>query len=818
LSYKRKRSNPKPKPNIPWVLWGFRGNPRDKKLKNPKKRCVMIKQPNSNVTNLKKKSILSKEKISKVIESFLEFYQNKGLKLHKFNRGWLILCPFHDDTNPSLGIFKDGTAYCFACRKTYKLEAVLRAYQFWVGEVGEDPELKPDLSKLKEEQWRICNYRQYLYADGERIFIRFRIDWENIQTRERRKEFYFYQPIIKGGRQVLEVVRGYVPLILYRLLEIENEQRVFWVEGEKCADLLWELGLPATTLPIGATTKPSKEFYQALIPLRGKTVYILPDNDEVGWKYAKTIKQVLSSLEVESQIIPVPNLGEKSDIADYIELELFKGKSKEEIKEEILSWTKPKERVVSFWEAMQKEKEKGMDKFIVPGLFPAKGLGLLLGRSKMGKTELLCLIIAKLLRGEDLFGRPSQKVKILWISREDTKSSIGMRLMMRGITPEELQGSLFTEEVEEEATNPKEILIKEAQKLGCQMVIVEPLLVIKELAELGIKDRLTYGAVYSVLLPLKKEAEKAGIFILGVHHFNKGKAIFKDWTDVIDGALGSTAFSAVPDSILGIGLTSSGDQSLRRVLAKGRGVWLDYLVEWVWEDFEIQGEKWTIGRYIEKEEFSPEFDLTPEQKRLVEAIKKLGEDATPKRLAQELGKTENAVKVMLHELLDKGIISRARRGCYFVSIKKQKLNFPNFPNLTNLTNFPNLANVSEKLACLPNLRSLENSGLEAKVSKVSKVSSTLEPTFLDTLTQRQGDQEEVVYVLMPESEKCPICGCEVWRVERRIYAMGKGGGTCARCDHVSWFGDFKKGQVLEGEAEVEFWLMDFSRVDGNGER
>jgi hypothetical protein len=775
---------------------------------------------NANVTNLTKKSRLTFQKLGGLLEDFLLFYQSKGLKLQRFYKGWLILCPFHEDRDPSLGLYKDGSTFCFACKKPYKLEAVLRAYEFWAEEVEGDRELKPELSKLEKEQWRVCDHKQYFYTDGERSFIRVRVEFEDIQTRARKKAFYFYQPTIKDGKQVLELVREYVPLILYRLPELEDKEWVFFVEGEKCCDALWDLGLPATTLPIGASIKPSRELYQALMPLRGKKVFILPDNDQSGWSYAETIKQVLISLGIESQIIPVPKLWDKSDIADYIEVELAKGREQEELRAEIEDWIKPKHRVVSFWEAMEKEKERGLDQFIVPGLFPAKGLGLLVGRSKLGKTELLCLIVSKLLRGELVFGRPSQKVKVLWITQEDTIRSIGDRLLMRGITPEELQESLFTQEVGEDVVIPKEVLIKEAQRLGVQVVIVEPLLAIKELAELGIKDKLTYGAVYSVLLPLKKEAEKAGVFVLGVHHANKGKAVFKDWTDVIDGALGSTAFSAVPDCILGIGLTLSGDQSLRRVLAKGRGVDLDYLVEWVWE----QREEGLFGGYVEKEEYSFEFDLTPEQRRLVEAIRELGENANPKRLAQRLDKTENAVKKMLHELLDKGIVSRTKRGHYFVSIKKQTGNFGNLGNFSNFSNLGNLGKVTQSYRKLPeasNLQSLENSGLEAKVTKVTEVTKTFEPTPLNTPTpipnQTPDQTDEEVFLLMPENEKCPRCGCEVWKVDKRNYEMGKGGGSCARCGHISWFGDFSKGELLESEAEVEFWILDLSGIRGNGE-
>jgi len=797
----------------------------------------------NNVVGFSKRSRLSEKRLQGIIDEFLSFLAENFQKPRAFYKGWLISCPFHNDTDPSLAIYRDGSTWCFSCKKAYKLEAVLKAYKFWEGEAEEDPELKPDFTKLEkqgEEDWIILDHKQYLYTDGERVYIRVRIDWENIKTRKRDKDFYFYRPVIKDGKQDFELIRGLPPLILYRLLDIKDKQEVFFVEGEKCVDALWDLGLPATTLPIGGKTKVNRELIEALLPLRGKTVYILPDNDDVGWEYAKIINQALNTLGAKSQIIPVPKLWEKSDIADFIELESLKGRTKEEIKAEILSWCEPKGKIVSFWEAMQAEQERGFNRFIVPGLFPAKGLGLLVGRSKLGKTELLCLIVSKLLRGEPLFDRPSEKVKVLWITQEDTTVSIGERLMLRGITPQELQEDLFTVEVGEETTITKDLLIEEAKRLGCQVVIVEPLLAIKELADLGIKDRLTYGAVYSVLLPLKKKAGEEGIFILGVHHANKGKSIFRDWTDVIDGALGSTAFSGVPDCIIGIGLTSSGDQSLRRVLAKGRGVDLDYLIEWTWQEVEMEGEKLTFGKYVEKEEYSFEFDLTSEQKRLIDAIRELearGEEATPKRLAQELGKTENAVKLMLMELLDRGVIEKAKRGVYFVKTKER--NFGNFPNFRNFRNFPNFGNFPnfpqksfQKFPCPTNFQSLENSGLEGKVSKVSKVSSVFNPTSDPDLGSKgeplplktsevskpdlkETDQEEeYVYLLMSEN-RCSICDWDIWRVEKKVYTQGRGVALCLKCKHLEWFGDFTKGRVLT-EEDLQFYLCRLISVEAKG--
>jgi hypothetical protein len=60
---------------------------------------------------------------------------------------------------------------------------------------------------------------------------------------------------------------------------------------------------------------------------------------------------------------------------------------------------------------------------------------------------------------------------------------------------------------------------------------------------------------------------------------------------------------------------------------------------------------------------------------------------------------------------------------------------------------------------------------------------------------------------MPANEKCPRCGCEVWKTDPQTYQVNKGGGVCVRCGHLSWFGNFKKGQVLT-TADVEYFLAE----------
>ncbi len=89
---------------------------------------------------------------------------------------------------------------------------------------------------------------------------------------------------------------GFLPL--YHLPEIGGAKRVVVVEGEKCADLLSQLGLVVTTSAHGARSAHKSDW----TPLAGKDIAIIPDHDEAGESYALAVAGLLSGLS------PVPTI------------------------------------------------------------------------------------------------------------------------------------------------------------------------------------------------------------------------------------------------------------------------------------------------------------------------------------------------------------------------------------------------------------------------------------------------------------------------------------------------------------------------------
>jgi hypothetical protein len=122
---------------------------------------------------------------------------------------------------------------------------------------------------------------------------------------------------------VPEAMRSQIPI--YRYAEVQSAiatgEPIFWVEGEACADALWNLGLAATTSLGGSNGY--RRYGNYAHDLIDATLVLCPDMDTQGLKYAE---QVASDFGVDSWVYPFPEsstwkaLPSKQglDVADWI--------------------------------------------------------------------------------------------------------------------------------------------------------------------------------------------------------------------------------------------------------------------------------------------------------------------------------------------------------------------------------------------------------------------------------------------------------------------------------------------------------------------
>ncbi len=219
-------------------------------------------------------------------------------------KGWVALCPAHDDHAPSLSINEGSEGrVLLKCLAGCSFSAVCTAVGVDPRSLGPDATTRPATKRLP----RIIATYPYVDEDRKLLFETLRYD---------PKGFKQCRPNGRGGRlwNLANVRR-----VLYHLPDIllsDPSTRVFIVEGEKDVDKLTELGLVATTNACGAG-KWRDEYNETL---RRRHVVILPDNDETGRKHAAQVATSLLGIAASIKIVELPGLPLKGDVSDWLGL------------------------------------------------------------------------------------------------------------------------------------------------------------------------------------------------------------------------------------------------------------------------------------------------------------------------------------------------------------------------------------------------------------------------------------------------------------------------------------------------------------------
>lgn len=213
-------------------------------------------------------------------------------------------------------------------------------------------------------------------------------------------------------------------LVPYRLPEViealADDRAVFVVEGEKCADRLWDEGIPATCNPMGAGKWP-EEFADIF---DGADVIILPDNDEPGRKHRDLVGRRLKPTAGRVRILDLPGLPEKGDSWDWQEA----GGSAETlytlVEKQARDWNPAAERFVSKFGATTWAdvfRSRPSYQWLVKGIIPWKEAVLIYGAPQTGKsfeTQNLALHIA---RGLAFHGRKVRQAGVVYCAFEGGK-------------------------------------------------------------------------------------------------------------------------------------------------------------------------------------------------------------------------------------------------------------------------------------------------------------------------------------------------------------------------------------------------------------
>lgn len=219
------------------------------------------------------------------------------------------------------------------------------------------------------------------------------------------------------------------PRPLYNIPGIFAAKKIILVEGEKSADSLIARGLTATTAMFGANAPIDKTDW---LPLVGKEVIIWPDNDDAGIEYAKKVSaHLLKIASFVSIAIPPKSKPVKWDAADAVR-ENFN----------IISFLEGAKSIEGklpsyMMDEMFNDESPMPEDLIAPRVLTPRGMLLIGGAPKVGKSDFIINFLFHLAAGESFLGlTPPRPLKIFYLQAEIDYHYMRERIKKLAITKE----------------------------------------------------------------------------------------------------------------------------------------------------------------------------------------------------------------------------------------------------------------------------------------------------------------------------------------------------------------------------------------------
>lgn len=300
-------------------------------------------------------------------------------KIHRAQRHggyWIGRCPGHDDQRESLS-WKDGDkGLILKCHAGCEVVAIVAALALSMRDLFHESDERPIGPSIVAE---------YDYRDETGALLYQAVRYQPKDFRQRR-------PNGQGGwLWNLEGVRR----VLYRLPELHGQPEVYVVEGEKDANRLWELGIPATC-NVGGAGKWRDEYAGGLASAGVERVVVLPDNDPPGLAHAQAVRKSCLAAGIEAGVILLPGLPTKGDVSDWLAaggtkdslLALARAERQARVYDPADDW----QTIVNSWTALRYSSGISHLDRLAGGMMPGQ-LIVVGGRTSHGKTQ-FCLALA----------------------------------------------------------------------------------------------------------------------------------------------------------------------------------------------------------------------------------------------------------------------------------------------------------------------------------------------------------------------------------------------------------------------------------------
>jgi hypothetical protein len=426
--------------------------------------------------------------------------------------------------------------------------------------------------------------------------------------------------------------------VLYRLPELlaaDPAEIVYLLEGEKLADLVASWGLVATAVAFGCKGW-RKQYAEALA---GRTVAILPDNDEPGRAFADTARAAIDAAGGRALIVELPGLPPKGDVIDW-------GGTVDELRNLAGAAGAPalpayKRGITA---AALMEKQFDPVNLVIPGLL-AEGAWILAGPPKLGKSWLCLDFGLALASGRPVFGTiPVRQGDVLYLPLEDSERRLKSRLLKKGIrnAPERLTLATEWPGLDDGCIAELEAWADAVEHPS--LIIIDVLKMVRGVTR---ANETVYDADYRALTGLASFARRRGIAVLIVHHTRKMAA-----DDPLESISGTNGLTGAADGVM----------VLKRDI--GTGNCLLYVRGRDIEESEtaIRFQR-DIGTW-QRLGAADEVGRTTEREAILSTLRASPKPLTAREISDILGKNYDAIRKTLARMAHAGEIGKEGRGLY----------------------------------------------------------------------------------------------------------------------------------------------------------
>lgn len=540
----------------------------------------------------------------KGLEDFLAQFE----KVKKVgNNEFAVRCPAHADKNPSLNISLNDTKILINCKAGCQVSDIVKALNLTMADlfIGGQAVAKQTMTLVET----------YVYKDasGKPLTATLRYEPKNF-----RQGHY-------ASRGKLEMGLGNTPTVLYHLPEMliakADGDTIYFVEGEKDADKLWDYGFVATTNPMGAG-KWKPQYTQTLEDCK---VVIIPDKDKAGKDHAEAIAKILRGKAKSIKIIDLPDIEgiAVKDVYDW-----FVAGGDEQALRELVANTPEHTKLPIITAKGLMAKHFEPVRWIVPTLIPS-GVSMLGGKPKVGKSWLDLDVAISVAGGGMPFGSNFQcdQRPVLLLSLEDGERRLQGRLRdMDRTIPDALTLAFKWQRLD---TGGMEDIDEWAAANNYNgLIIIDTLKRVRPTEQQG---KTLYGQDYDAVAPLLDYHNKHnGIDFWVNHHLNKRED--KQTTDVTDLISGSTGLTGALDNVLILQRRRGETEGTLDIISRDAG------------DRKIALE-WQAPFWIFKGD-ATQYEISKERLEILDYLAKQP-DSTPKDIAETLGKKRGSIRFLL---------------------------------------------------------------------------------------------------------------------------------------------------------------------------